>query len=289
MIFSMTAFSKQQKQHTNAIITWELRSVNSRYLDISFHIPEQLRELEMTLRKVIKKYITRGKVDCCLDYQPVKTNNCDFVLNKDVVKKLKILTELVKENFDQAVIVDSMKILKFPGVMQIVRKKTEESVKDLIINQFEEAIIKLKKMRETEGSGLKKTIQDRLKLISKEIEKAKTQIPDILEKQRQGLIKRFNDAKLELNTDRLEQEMLMLIQKMDVSEEIDRLSIHVEEAEKLLQIGGVVGRRLNFLMQEFHREANTLSSKSISNVTTQVGIELKVLIEQMREQIQNIE
>ncbi|MBN1684878.1 MAG: YicC family protein [Gammaproteobacteria bacterium] len=288
MIASMTAFAKQQQQYEGATIMWEIRSVNSRYLDVHFHMPDHFRELEMSLKQTLQQYISRGKIDCTLHYQSDDLFNEDFIVNQKLVKKLKISVGVIKNIFGGQEILNPIDVLRWPGVIQMIRTENME-IKDIIVRLFEKSLLKLQKVRRQEGKSLSKTIQERLKEIQKQIQKAEKVLPDIMTAQRQRFLDRFDEIKKELDLNRLEQEMLILAQKMDISEEIDRLKIHVQETKKLLIEGEVVGRQLDFIMQELNREANTLGSKAADYAITQVAVELKVLIEQMREQIQNIE
>lgn len=288
MIKSMTAFARKQSKKAEGVLVWEIRSVNNRYLDMTFRLPEFFRELEPLLRLRVSKQLERGKVDCILKFQPGLASKNDFTLNEGMLENLSQAVKRVKLQFDDQGVVNMLDVLRFPGVMQ-GREDDFSSLHQAIIALFEEALIELNLARERECHSLSGFIEERLQKIEKEIEKAREHLPVILESNRDRLLTRLMELKTEYDDARLEQEMVLLAQKLDVSEEIDRLNTHVNEVRRVLKKGGVVGRRLDFLMQELNREANTLGSKSMHELTSYVSVELKVLIEQIREQVQNFE
>ncbi len=284
----MTAFATTQTQNKFGLINWEIRSVNHRYLDVNFRIPESFRELEPVLRECVKAEIQRGRIDCTLRYQPASEISSDITIDQASLQSLKKVLQTIKGKFGNESSINPIDILRWPGVIKADEDKLPEAEKQ-VLSVFTSTLKKLNQARAVEGKQLKAFIEERLKKIDKETVVVHKHVPSILKAQRERLLTRFKEAKLELDNDRLEQEMVFLAQKADVAEELDRIKIHTDETRRILKSGGIAGKRLDFLMQEFNREANTLGSKSISPITTQVSVELKVLIDQMREQVQNVE
>jgi len=283
----MTAFAKKQIQKDLVSVNWEIRSLNSRYLDVNFRLPETFRELEPKLREIAKKYLNRGKIDCSLHYHSEDVLE-DITISQQRLDKLNDATKQIKKIFGENVSVNAIDILKWDGVIQTIEKDTSELHKT-ILSLFETVLVELNEQRKIEGEKLGQFIEQRLTDIQKEIDKVCNKLPEILELERKRLLDRFNELNLELDKTRLEQEMVFIIQKADIAEELDRIQSHISEIKKILKKETEIGRRLDFFMQELNREANTLGSKSISDVTSHAAVELKVLIEQMREQVQNIE
>ena len=289
MIRSMTSFARQATQHDGGSLVWEIRSVNHRYLEPSFKLPESMRRLENDLREKIRKTLSRGKVECSLRMQSQSgDNSSQLTVNAELLTQLIVSAESIQKQLNDPSALNPLQLLQWPGMMS-----EPEIDSDLLCEQalaaFQVTLEQLLESREREGAALKQSIEQRLDTIGDITAAVKQQLPDILQAQRQKLQQRLQELKAELNEDRLEQEMVILAQKADVDEELDRLDAHLAEVRRVLNKGGACGRRLDFLMQELNREANTLSSKSIVTDTTQAAVELKVLIEQMREQIQNIE
>jgi uncharacterized protein (TIGR00255 family) len=284
----MTAFAKQQLQRKSGTISWEIKSVNSRYLDINLRLPELFRQLEPKLREQAAKYLNRGKIDITLRYQIGESADREIVVNRSMVKELKNALAKVERMGFAARFTDPLRILSWPGVMQVIEGDQSATSKN-ILNLFIKTLKDLDQAKIREGKNLKRFIEQRLSKMHAELAQVRKKVPGILKKQRENLLAKFNELKLEFDPKRLEQEMLFLAQKIDVDEELDRLGAHITETRRVLNQGGAVGRRLDFLMQEMNRESNTLGAKSISEITTKTSVELKVLIEQMREQIQNIE
>lgn len=284
----MTAFARQQFAADWGSVTWEIKSVNQRFLETNFRMPETFRHLEFALREVLRKKLNRGKLDCSLKVEMNSANGGKIKLDQDMAQQLltahQELQVLAQEN--QAA--DLTQLLRWPNLMQ--QDAGDSSAMEADVKRvFIEAVEQLITVREREGLAMGELITQRLEGISAEVEKVQTQMPQIIQWQREKLQVRFEEAKIELDSERVEQEMVMLAQKLDVAEELDRLNTHIKEAHRMLKKGGALGRRLDFLMQEFNREANTLGSKSINTITTASAVEMKVLIEQMREQVQNIE
>jgi uncharacterized protein (TIGR00255 family) len=288
MIQSMTAFARVQSQGKWGSAVCELRSINHRYLEISIRMPESLHELESMLRERIRHHVRRGKIECYLRYQPGDVAGAEITINTSLATQLCRATETISQLLKHAAPVDTVSILQWPGVLQIAELDLEKA-QDNIIPLIEKTLQDLTEARNREGEELKKLFLLRLTHMEEELEKVRQRLPDILTKERERLLARFKDAKLELDSTRLEQEMVMLAQKVDVMEELERLNSHINEVRRVLKHGGAMGRRLDFLMQELNREANTLGAKSVDVDTTRASVELKVLIEQIREQVQNIE
>jgi len=284
----MTAFAKQQLQRKAGTVSWEIRSVNSRYLDVNLRLPELFRPLEPKLRQMAAKHLQRGKIDVTLRYQMGEVTNREIVVNRSMVKGLKNALGKLEQMGMKSKYTDPLRILNWPGVMQVIEGDQSAMFKN-ILSLFNKTLKELDLAKIREGNNLQKFIGQRLSGMHTEVMGIRKKLPKILQKQRDKLLSKFNELKLEFDSKRLEQEMLFLTQKMDVEEELDRLGAHIKEVRRILTKGGVAGKRLDFLMQEMNREANTLGAKSVSEITTKTSIELKVLIEQMREQIQNIE
>ncbi|MGY8872895.1 MAG: YicC/YloC family endoribonuclease [Pseudomonadales bacterium] len=287
MTRSMTAFARQESQQSWGTLTWEVRSVNHRYLEPHLRIPEQLRELEGSLRETLRKRLSRGKVECMLRFVPEEQAQT-LQVNEAFAKQLLAATEQMEQLMPVSQTLNPLDLLRWPGVLQDVQIDMDE-VKREALKLFNKAMDDLHAGREREGKELALLIEQRLDAISVVVTDVRTKLPQILLNQRNMLKTRVTDLGVDLDPQRLEQEVVLLAQKADVDEEMDRLDTHVQEVRRILKQKEPVGRRLDFLMQELNREANTLSSKSIVTDTTQSAVELKVLIEQMREQIQNIE
>ncbi len=286
MIHSMTAFARQDIKADWGNAAWEIRSVNQRYLETYLRMPEHLRSLEPILRERFRKNIQRGKVECNLRFESLD-NDGSLTINKTLAKQVIEQANWIIEQAGSGEI-NPLDILKWPGVIATPEQDIDGINKELLV-QFDIALQQFIAARASEGENLKVMIVTRLTAISELVTTIRSQMPTIMTWQRERLNKRFQDAKIQADPDRLEQELVLLAQKVDVAEELDRLDSHVSEAQKIMKKGGACGRRLDFMMQEFNREANTLASKSINSEITQASVELKVLIEQMREQIQNIE
>ena len=288
MVYSMTAFSRQQLEHEWGSLTWEIRSVNHRYLEPSVRLPENFRSLENPIRRQLREKLYRGKIECLLRFRTVEANQIDWQLNLDLISQLTKANLEINNNIGGDYKLSSLDILKWPGVI------SDQSIDEEVLNKeamglFEKALDDLMVVREREGASLRDAILKRIASIQRIIDSIQAKMPSIILKQKENLLNKLEDIKAEFEPTRLEQEITLLAQKADVDEELDRLNSHLQEAKRVLDSGGQIGRRLDFLMQELNREANTLSSKSIVVETTQSAVELKVLIEQMREQIQNIE
>ena len=287
MIHSMTAFSRVEVKGEWGNAVWEIRSVNQRFLETYFRLPEQFRSVEPVLRERFRKSLNRGKVECNLRFNANASAKTNLSLNKELAQQLIEHAGWINEQTLNSQL-NPVEIMRWPGVME-----AEESDMSLIQTEilagFDQALTDFIAARASEGSNMATLIDQRLNAITQEANKVKAYMPEIIQWQRNRITDKFTDAKIELDSTRVEQELVLLAQKMDVDEELDRLYSHVKETKSILKKGGAQGRRLDFMMQEFNREANTLGSKSINSDITNSAVELKVLIEQMREQIQNIE
>jgi uncharacterized protein (TIGR00255 family) len=283
----MTAFAAHETEIGSLAVSCELRSVNHRYLDISLKLPERLRFAEGDVRSAINAKISRGKIECSLSYKKQNYRQ-SFIIDHDAVVALIAATDLIEQQMPAALSFSALDVLAFPGIQQESElDKTELS--SAITKLVATAVEQLSETRAREGKQLKALIEERCVKIQDFIKSGTKRIPEVLASQRKKLTDRIAELVVQPDFDRLEQELVYLAQKLDITEELDRLDTHVTEVLRVLEQPEPVGRRLDFLMQELNREANTLGSKSIDKDMTQISIELKVLIEQMREQVQNIE
>ena len=287
MIYSMTAFARQAAQHEWGSVVWEIRSVNHRYLEPSFKLPESMRAIEGQLRERIRKQLNRGKVECSLRLQSL-SDASNLAVNMERLKQLMASAESIQQELSSAAGINPLELLNWPGIL-IEADTDSELIAEQVLALFQVTIEQLIDNRKREGAELKQFVEMRLESIATITTAIRQQMPVILEAQRQKLRDKLEALNTELEPGRLEQEIVLMVQKADIDEELDRLDTHISEVRRVLDKGNACGRRLDFLMQELNREANTLSSKSIVTDTTQAAVELKVLIEQMREQIQNIE
>jgi len=289
MISSMTAFARRELTYEWGTLVWEIRSVNHRYLEPGFRLPDMLRSLEPKVRERIRKQLSRGKLDCQLRFtSAADVGTRELGLNTDLVERLKDLANDVSKLAPEARTLSVSDYLKWPGVLQEPDPDVE-AIGNAALTLLDKTLAALNEARRREGEELSGMISKRLDTIHNIVADVRRAMPVILERQQKAIAERLEIWKTELEPTRLEQEMVMLAQKSDVEEELDRLDTHLTEVRRVLTLDEPVGRRLDFLMQELNREANTLSSKSAVSETTLQAVELKVLIEQMREQIQNIE
>lgn len=292
MLKSMTAFARAQENCDAGVLTWEIRSVNHRYLELGLKLPDEFKSLEPEIRKLASKYLQRGKIDLGLRYKLNQTLDGNLQLNEDIVRKLRQAEQEVLNIVHEGRNLSVADILGWPGV--IVESENDLSpLVSLALPGLENALGQLIETRETEGRALQKMISSRCTQISEIVQQLRIHRPQMMvalrEKWENNLHEKLKQWSENADTGRLEQELVILAQKLDVDEELDRIDTHIEEVKKVLKRKEAVGRRLDFLMQELNREANTLGSKSQDSQTTQWSIDLKVLIEQMREQVQNIE
>ncbi|WP_241608145.1 YicC/YloC family endoribonuclease [Rosenbergiella australiborealis] len=287
MIRSMTAFARHDMKGEWGNASWELRSVNQRYLETYIRLPEQFRSLEPVIRDRIRQRLTRGKVECQLRFDANPGAQDELSLNQTLAQQVINAANWVKSRTEEGTI-DPVDILRWPGVMS-AGEQDLDVINQQLLAGLDQALNDFVEARETEGAALKQLIEQRLAAVSQEVAKVRSEMPAVLVWQRERLVSKLDDAAIQVDSQRLEQELIMLAQRIDVAEELDRLDAHIKETYNILKKKEAVGRRLDFMMQEFNRESNTLGSKSITATITTSAIELKVLIEQMREQIQNIE
>lgn len=286
---SMTGFARREAKLSWGTAVWEIRSVNHRYLEPSFRLPEDFREIEPHLREAMRKALQRGKVEASLSIQWEQEGEADLGINISRVAQLTKAAQQINNFLGAAAApINALDILKYPGVLQ-KQEVDREAMQSAVLKMFDSALEGLIEHRTREGNELEQLILQRLDAVSAQVVKVRARMPEILAAQREKLQTKLAALQVDLDPERLEQEIVLLAQKADVDEELDRLDTHVIEVKRSLKQTDSLGRRLDFLMQELNREANTLSSKSIVSDTTQAAVELKVLIEQMREQVQNIE
>jgi len=288
MTNSMTAFSRSSEEQPWGSLVWELRSVNHRYLDVLIKLPEELRSIENAVRKHLTAQIKRGKVECNLRYKPAQSQQTELRVNAAYADEVLKACRGISNKLHQPSELNVIDILKWPGVLDAPEMDLKPVV-DAAMKLFEKALNDLAESRQSEGQRLQLMLEERCTLMQKIVNGERQRRPQILQQTREKLQKKMSELEVNYDKDRFEQELVYIAQKMDVDEELDRLDSHFSEIENILKSHEPVGRRLDFIMQEFNREANTLGSKSTDIQTTQASVELKVLIEQMREQIQNIE
>jgi uncharacterized protein (TIGR00255 family) len=287
MIHSMTAFARAEQAGANGTLSWELRSVNHRYLEPHLRLPESFRDLEGAVREALRNGLSRGKVECTLRFSD---DNAGKALQVDLERAAQLVAaaESVAGLIKQPAALNPLEVLGWPGVL-VADAADPQALNQNALSLFSQALNELKQSREREGAELAKLLNERLDSILEQVAALRELVPQMLAGQRQKILDRCAEMRAELDPQRLEQELVIVAQKSDVAEELDRLSTHVSEVRRVLKTGGQAGRRLDFLMQELNREANTLGSKAFDTRSTQAAVNLKVLIEQMREQVQNIE
>jgi uncharacterized protein (TIGR00255 family) len=287
MIHSMTAFARAEQAGANGTLSWELRSVNHRYLEPHLRLPEAFRDLEGAVREALRNGLSRGKVECTLR---INDDNTGKALQVDLQRASQLVNaaESVAALIKQPAALNPLEVLGWPGVL-VADAADPQALNQVALALFSQALNDLKDGRAREGAELAKLLNERLDSILEQVVTLCELVPQMLAGQRQKILDRCAEMQAELDPQRLEQELVMLAQKSDVAEELDRLNTHVSEVRRVLKAGGQAGRRLDFLMQELNREANTLGSKAFDTRSTQAAVNLKVLIEQMREQVQNIE
>lgn len=289
-IYSMTAFSRQGDYQANYQWTWEVRSVNHRYLDLQFKLPESCRHLEIPLRNKLKAKLKRGKVDVTLQLKLESGQNA-LVINEAAAHALISAVEQMQQLCQSRIQTQALStadLLAWPGILS--NNSDQNALPEAqMLDSFDTALTTLLAQRAREGEALASTLHERLPEVRKISDALRKHAPAIIENQRNRLLQRINDLQQNGQHERIEQELAIYAQRIDIDEEIDRLQTHITAVEGILEKGGHVGRRLDFLMQELNREANTIGSKSAQVATGQAAIDLKVLIEQMREQVQNLE
>lgn len=280
----MTAFGRATQNIGPTELEWEIKSLNNRYLELNFRLPEAYRGLEFSFRDQAKQGLARGKVDIALRIN--RKTQTPLRLDQQRLQQLKQYLNDVEIELGVTTTPTSLDILKWPGLLVEPR---DDDLSDTVIDGFALALADLQASREREGQALKQLLTARVNDIRVLADKLERQIPALQQKQHQRLVDKLEELGLNSHSERIEQELVILAHKSDVAEELDRLRTHCTELERILSSGGACGRRLDFMMQEFNREANTLGSKAVGSAVSQTAVDIKVLIEQMREQVQNIE
>lgn len=284
----MTGFARRETSGPWGVLVCELRSVNHRFLEAGFRLPEELRSLEPDLRQLMMRELKRGKVDCSLNYRPAQGAERALQLDEDALSRLLARVREVASELPKHHTIDVIEVLRWPGVIRDANTNTEEllgAARALV----QEALTDLAAARSREGVRLRELLEQRCTSLEGYVAQVRTRLPEVHARTRARLDERLAELKSGVNQERLEQELALLLQRLDVHEELDRLTAHISEIRRIITANEPAGRRLDFLMQELNREANTLSSKSQDLETTRAAVDMKVVIEQMREQVQNVE
>jgi uncharacterized protein (TIGR00255 family) len=284
----MTAFARRQVRDTYGELTWEVRSVNHRFLEANVRLPEELRAIEPVVRERINQRLGRGKLDCGLRFQADSAAVGDIRINEVMVKQLLNAATSMMRHLHSSPLPTIMDLMRWPGVLETAEQDFTP-VQQAGVALLDDVLDDLIASREREGGRLADLIRQRVEAMRTQVVRARERMPQVIQGVRERVTARLAEVSASLDPERLEQEMALLAQRLDVDEEMDRLTTHLDEVERVLGADEPVGRRLDFLMQELNREANTLGSKSADSETTGISVEMKVLIEQMREQVQNLE
>lgn len=288
MIKSMTAFARELYRGGEGELVWEIRSVNHRYLEVFVRLPEDLRGLEPLVRERIGQRLKRGKVDCALRYQAGPGQIGGLSVNQSLVDNLRQVADELGVLLGSGNPPTAMELMRWPGVLH-EQPADLSPVQVRAAELLDQTLDTLIQTREREGARLGQTVLDRCESMRTHTVEVRRRMPVVLEELRTRISTKLEEVLEQLDANRLEQEMVLLAQRLDVDEEMERLATHLDEVRRVVEGGGAVGRRLDFLMQELNRETNTLTSKTSDVDVTQRAVDMKVLIEQMREQIQNIE
>ena len=288
MLNSMTGFARQAAECPLGTLTWELRTVNHRYLDVQFRLPDELRPSETDLRQQVSGQLKRGKIECSLHFRRAISEATALKINQDLVMQLRAKLDELSEMLHESRAIDPIDVLRWPGVVSETEIDTGPLYEEAS-QLLDDTLAALGKMRASEGERIAEMIESRCADIMTIATSVRARMPDVLAAVRTRQQERIAKLDIEADPARLETELALIAQKLDIDEELDRLDSHISEIREVMASDGAVGRRLDFLMQELNREANTLGSKSADTETTKAAVELKVLIEQMREQIQNVE
>lgn len=288
MTYSMTGFAALEKEVEHGVLVIELRSVNHRYLELQLKVDDQLRSAESMIRELISSKLGRGKVECRINFMRRSKANDGLVLDQQLLSQLAAAASGLQGQFPQSQPLSIADILRWPGVIT-----AEQGAQDALFEAVKEGLLQalddMSKSRLREGEKLKEIILQRLADIEGWVAKVKPLLPQQMKAYQERLLAKLQETLKTVDEERIRQELVIFAQRMDVDEELSRLTAHVSEVKRILNADAAAGKRLDFLMQELNREANTLGSKSVSTEVTQVSMELKVLIEQIREQVQNIE
>jgi uncharacterized protein (TIGR00255 family) len=287
MIYSMTGYAVAARELETAVLNLELRSVNHRYLDIQFRLPDELRSIESALRETLTARLNRGKIECRISYAPVAGRK-GAELDEELLKQLVALNGRVRAALPDAQSVTAADVLRWPGMLGADTLDADE-MRKVCQSLLEQVLEDFTLSRGREGEKLKTILLERAASVEQRLADVGPRMPQVIAAFQEKLATRLKEALANADEDRIRQEVVLFANKIDVDEELTRLTTHIAELRRILDKGGAVGKRLDFLMQELNREANTLGSKAADVSVTQVSMELKLLIEQMREQIQNIE
>jgi uncharacterized protein (TIGR00255 family) len=288
MVVSMTGFAARELAVTGGTLLLELRAVNHRYLELHLRVDEALRSFEPAMREAIAGRLGRGKVECRVSLAAASGAVANAQIAPAALEQLAQLSNAVRQHFPQSLPLNVADILRWPGVLATEEVSRETLGADLMA-LLEQGLQDLADSRAREGEKLKGLILERVTGMEAQVARVRPLLPVLMQAYQDKLAARLREAMQGVDDERIRQELALFAQKIDVDEELGRLTTHLQEVKRIIDAGGAVGKRLDFLMQELNREANTLGSKSVSTETSQVSMELKVLIEQMREQIQNIE
>jgi uncharacterized protein (TIGR00255 family) len=292
MIYSMTGYAAVSEELPLGTLSVEVRSVNHRYLDVQFRLPDEFRSFEPGLREMTAARLTRGKVECRIGFQKNPASDVALQLNTVLLDQLVDLDQQVRRRLPQAASLTVSDVVRWPGIVEADAMPLEQ-LREQAQALMQRALEEFTASRAREGDKLKTLLLERVRRMEELVDKVKPRIPQLVAAYQERLAARLRDAlkdvSASLDEDRIRQELVMFASKVDVEEELSRLVTHLAETRRILSSGGAAGKRLDFLMQELNREANTLGSKSADIDTSQASVELKVLIEQMREQVQNIE
>lgn len=287
-ILSMTGFAACESRFAGGTLLIELRAVNHRYLELHVKIEDSLRQFEPMVRELLQSRLGRGKVECRLSLKSDPTSQHALALNTQVVTQVSQTLTTLRQHFPDAQAINLVDVFKLPGVIQ-GEAIDAEALASSLQRGLTQAVQELVAARQREGEKLKQVLLDRLQGVREQVSIVKPLLPQLIQHYQEKLAAKLREVIHSDNDERIRQEIVLFAQRIDVDEELARLQSHIAEMDRILSAGGAVGKKLDFLMQEMNREANTLGSKSVSIETTQVSMQLKVLIEQMREQIQNIE
>ena len=288
MIASMTGFAAAAHESAQGSLGVEVKTVNHRYLEFQTRIPEELRALEPAMREAVAARLTRGKVDCRVTYTPTSTAQRSVAPDSQAMAALNAASDEVRRRFPEARGLSVSEVLHWPGVLADAALSPDK-LKDEVLGLLGRAIVELDASRMREGAKLEAVLRDRLDSMAKLVREAQPLLPGAVKAFQDKLAAKIAEAGAAPSDERVHQEIVLYAARIDVDEELQRLTTHVSEFRRVLDRGGACGKRLDFLCQELNREANTLGSKSVANEMTRISVELKVLIEQMREQVQNIE
>ncbi len=288
MLHSMTGFARQSAESESGTLTWELRTVNHRYLDVQFRLPEELRPKEQAFKQQVSAVLNRGKVECSLHMQRSPDRQAKMQLDMDLVRLIRDRVSEISSEVPDTAPLNPVDILRWPGVIAEPEVDAEPLIAESV-GLLDATLAAMTSMRASEGERIATMLETRCADIAAIATSVRKRMPEVLDAARGKQRERIERIDVEADPARLEVELALLAQKLDVDEELDRLESHLVEIRQALQSEEPVGRRLDFLMQELNREANTLGSKSADAETTKAAVELKVLVEQMREQIQNVE